>query len=269
MPLAGNHEIETEDAPLKGSAAAPGAPRASNIRTADTGAGATTTPFLSYRTRFAAVGAPTGPLYYSWEVGPLHAIHLNSYHDYIEPDAAFTQDSAQYKWLIHDLATVDRTKTPWLAVFLHAPWYNSNSHHEGEKEEVGMQALYESIFHTANVDLLFAGHVHAYERSMPTYKGVPTPGALTELNIGDGGNREGYAHDRLSAPSALPFGFAWTDETARHLSWHSTASVFVCLHVEGGCACAGVQFIWRAPHTQCSYMFRLRGNQSLHVAYDA
>merc|ERR1719272_2420496 len=165
MPLPGNHEIETEHAPLKGSAAAPGAPpvsasasaSASTANNATNVNGATTTPFLSYVTRFAAVKAPTGPLYYSWEVGPLHAIHMNSYHDYIEPDVAFTTASAQYKWLVSDLATINRTKTPWVAVFLHAPWYNSNSHHHDEKEELGMQALYEPIFHNANVDLLLAG----------------------------------------------------------------------------------------------------------------
>jgi len=220
MPLPGNHEIETEDAPIKGSAAAPGAPPADG--------GATTTPFLSYRTRFAAVGGATGPLYYSWEVGPLHAIHLNSYHDYIEPDAAFTKDSAQYKWLVADLAKIDRKKTPWVAVFLHAPWYNSNSHHQKEKEELGMQALYEDVFHAANVDLMFAGHVHAYERSLPVYNGVPTPGALTELNIGDGGNREGPATPYLAQPTWSAFREAifghgelqFTNATHAHWTWH-------------------------------------------------
>jgi UDP-2,3-diacylglucosamine pyrophosphatase LpxH len=47
--------------------------------------------------------------------------------------------------------------------------------------------------HEYNVDLMFAGHVHAYERTFPVYKNVVTTGATTYLNIGDGGNREGPA----------------------------------------------------------------------------
>ncbi len=33
-----------------------------------------------------------------------------------------------------------------------------------------------------------------YERSNPVYHDVVTPGAITYITIGDGGNREGYAY---------------------------------------------------------------------------
>ena len=36
----------------------------------------------------------------------------------------------QYTWLEEDLATVDRSRTPWLIVLLHAPWYNSYNAHQ-------------------------------------------------------------------------------------------------------------------------------------------
>lgn len=63
-----------------------------------------------------------------------------------------------------DLKKVDRAKTPWLLAMLHAPWYNSNSAHQGEGDK--MMAAMETLLYQANVDILFAGHIHAYERSV-------------------------------------------------------------------------------------------------------
>lgn len=40
------------------------------------------------------------------DVGPVHNILLSSYADY-------TVGSAQYNWLLNDLLSIDRTKTPW------------------------------------------------------------------------------------------------------------------------------------------------------------
>jgi hypothetical protein len=48
---------------------------------------------------------------------------------------------------------------------------------------------------------MFAGHVHAYERVYPTYNFTRTAGAMTEINIGDGGNREGPATPYLAQPA--------------------------------------------------------------------
>jgi hypothetical protein len=61
-----------------------------------------------------------------------------------------------------DLARVDRSRTPWLIAVLHAPWYNSNAAHQLNGDR--MMAAMESLLYEARVDLVFAGHVHAYER---------------------------------------------------------------------------------------------------------
>ncbi len=61
-----------------------------------------------------------------------------------------------------DLARVDRSRTPWLIAVLHAPWYNSNAAHQLNGDR--MMAAMESLLYEARVDLIFAGHVHAYER---------------------------------------------------------------------------------------------------------
>lgn len=97
----------------------------------------------------------TSNLYYSFEVAGTHVIMLGSY---VEFDAK----SDQYRWLQADLAKIDRKKTPWVVVLLHAPWYNTNTAHQGEGES--MRQAMEELLYNARVDVVFAGHVHAYER---------------------------------------------------------------------------------------------------------
>lgn len=62
-------------------------------------------------------------------------------------------------------------KTPWLLVLLHAPWYNSNYAHQGEGNR--MMAAMEQLLYAAGVDLVLAGHVHAYERSVHLQYFIP------------------------------------------------------------------------------------------------
>lgn len=50
---------------------------------------------------------------------------------------------------------------------MHAPWYNSYNYHYMEGET--MRVMYEQWFVQHKVDMVFAGHVHAYERSVSDY----------------------------------------------------------------------------------------------------
>lgn len=137
MVTQGNHEVEA--APL-----IPGVPR----------------PFAAYEARWRMPheqsGSPSN-LYYSFAAagGAVHVVMLGSY-------APFNASSEQYAWLARDLAGVDRRATPWVFVVLHAPWYNTNAAHQGEGE--AMRRALERVLYEARVDVVFAGHVHAYER---------------------------------------------------------------------------------------------------------
>jgi hypothetical protein len=133
--------------------------------------------------------------------------------------------SPQYEWLVKDLQKVDRTLTPWVIAVLHSPWYNSNKAHHNEGEEVGMRAAMERIFFNSKVDLVLAGHVHAYERSHPVFEGNVVPDAPVYITIGDGGNREGLAVNYELAPAwsayrLAAFGHGLIDiKNATHLLW--------------------------------------------------
>lgn len=82
----------------------------------------------------------------------------------------------QWRWLAKELKRVDRDKTPWLIVLMHVPMYNSNDAHFMEGES--MRVVFESWFCHYKVDIVFAGHVHAYERSVSLiFKSSPTPHA--------------------------------------------------------------------------------------------
>ncbi|KAL8189700.1 hypothetical protein R6Q57_008417 [Mikania cordata] len=144
--------------------------------------------FESYNARwkmpFEESGS-TSNLYYSFEVAGAHVVMLGSYADYYE-------NSDQYNWLKADLLTVDRKRTPWLLALFHVPWYNSNYAHQGEGDKM-MEAM-EPLLYAAGVDIIFAGHVHAYERSTRVYNGKTDPCGAVHVTIGDGGNKEGLAH---------------------------------------------------------------------------
>jgi len=79
--------------------------------------------------------------------------------------------SPQWTWLQTELSTVDRNVTPWLIVLLHCPWYNSNaaSYMAGES----MRVVFEQMVVTSQVDVVFAGHVHAYERTVSPLFSIP------------------------------------------------------------------------------------------------
>ncbi|KAK7244922.1 hypothetical protein RIF29_39751 [Crotalaria pallida] len=151
------------------------------------------TPFTAFNARWRMPFEESGSnsnLYYSFDVAGVHVIMLGSYTD-------FDHDSDQYKWLQEDLKKVNRGKTAWVVVLIHAPWYNSNTAHQGEDESVDMKDSMEDLLYQARVDVVFAGHVHAYERFTRVYKDKSDKCGPVYINIGDGGNREGLASDYM------------------------------------------------------------------------
>ncbi|KAH9542938.1 hypothetical protein CY35_13G035400 [Sphagnum magellanicum] len=179
--------------------------------------------FRSYNTRWDmpyAESGSTSNLYYSFDVASAHVLMLGSYTN-------FGVGSEQYNWLLADLKKVDRSVTPWLVVVLHAPWYNSNSAHQGDGDQ--MMEVMEPILYQAKVDILFAGHVHAYERTTRAYQMNIDPCGMMHITVGDGGNHEGLANEWLypqpewSMMREASFGHGELDvknATHAYWSWH-------------------------------------------------
>ncbi|XP_027920027.1 bifunctional purple acid phosphatase 26-like isoform X1 [Vigna unguiculata] len=146
-----------------------------------------TTPYLASNS--------SSPLWYAVRRASAHIIVLSSY-------SPFVKYTPQYMWFQEELKRVDREKTPWLIVLMHIPLYNSNGAHYMEGES--MRSVFESWFIKYKVDVIFAGHVHAYERSyrysnmdynITSGNRYPSPdkSAPVYITVGDGGNQEGLA----------------------------------------------------------------------------
>ena len=71
--------------------------------------------FKSYNVRYPMPYLHSGssdPNYWSRDIGPMHVVGLNSY-------ASSKSGSYQYRWLLQDLKSFDRKKTPWLVAMMH------------------------------------------------------------------------------------------------------------------------------------------------------
>ena len=122
-----------------------------------------------------------GSSYYSFTVGLAHFIVLNTYNTH-----SSGVGSAQYEFFKKDLESINRDDIPWVFVFMHGPFYQSNKIHQNEHATLLLQSWVEPLLTEYNVDAVFAGHVHAYQR---TYS-IPKETGPVYVTVGDGGNHE-------------------------------------------------------------------------------
>jgi predicted phosphodiesterase len=123
------------------------------------GLGAWNLPLGTDKKVAAAFRAKAGAAYpalneYSWDYGPAHfvALDTNSY--------SKVEDAKLSAWLEKDLR---ESKQPWKFVCFHAPAFHTSREHYAEQK----MRLLEPIFEQGGVDVVFAGHVHNYQRSKP------------------------------------------------------------------------------------------------------
>jgi acid phosphatase type 7 len=96
---------------------------------------------------------------FSFDYGNAHWTVLDS-NPYVEWNDSLLKD-----WVIKDLATAQNAT--WRFVLLHHPGFNSSRAHYEQQQ----MRLLSPIFEKGNVDIVFAGHVHNYQRSYPmTFK---------------------------------------------------------------------------------------------------
>ncbi|XP_074592310.1 purple acid phosphatase-like [Curcuma longa] len=191
-------------------------------------------PFKSYSHRFHVpykASNSTAPFWYSIKRASATIIVLASY-------SAYGKYTPQFRWLLDELKKVNKSETPWLIVLMHTPFYNSYNYHYMEGES--MRVMFEQWFVESKVDLVFAGHVHAYERSYRVSNiaynitnGECSPiadqSAPVYITVGDGGNIEGLANNMTepqpsySAFREASFGHAILEiknRTHAYYTWH-------------------------------------------------
>ncbi|KAL0325819.1 UNVERIFIED_CONTAM: Purple acid phosphatase 2 [Sesamum radiatum] len=199
-----------------------------------------TKPFKPYKHRFFVpyrASQSTSPLWYSIKRASAYIIVISSY-------SAYGKYTPQNKWIENELPKVNRTETPWLIVLMHCPMYSSYVHHYMEGET--MRVMYEPWFVKYKVDVVFAGHVHAYERSerisnirYDVVNGFCTPvsddSAPVYITIGDGGNQEGLVKEmtqpqpEYSAYREASYGhgiFDIKNRTHAYFGWHRNQDGF-------------------------------------------
>jgi hypothetical protein len=109
-------------------------------------------PFWPYDTLFIL---PDSEEYYSLDYGNVHFVILNTEMDLY---------GVQRDWLINDLTLASNDSTiDWIFAGLHRPPYSSGNH----GSQMDVRTAWCSIFEQYNVDIVFAGHDHNYERTIP------------------------------------------------------------------------------------------------------
>lgn len=105
----------------------------------------------------------------------------------------FGTANQQLDWLAADLASVDRSVTPWVIVAGHRPWYTT----KGSSPCTACQKAFEPLLYKYGVDLAVFGHVHNSQRFLPMNNSVADPRGLDDpkapmyIVAGGAGNIEG------------------------------------------------------------------------------
>ncbi len=145
--------------------------------------GKNTTPIWGDSALAAVIGPPLMPKYprmanYSFDYGNAHwtVLDANPYVDWTDP--------VLRNWVAQDLANAKGAM--WKFVMFHQPGFNSSRAHFSEQQ----MRLLADVFQAGRVDIVYAGHVHNYQRSvpltfLPKLAGDPKVGADGSLHAPD------------------------------------------------------------------------------------
>jgi len=123
---------------------------------------------VPYENRFIMPGTEDSPdePWYSFDYGNVHFVLMSTEHDFLE-------GSDQYNFIQSDLASVDRSVTPFVIFAGHRPMYIDSTDNEtvSSDQRVAelLRANLEPLLLKYQVDLALWGHHHSYQRTCPVY----------------------------------------------------------------------------------------------------
>ncbi|KAF2642671.1 Metallo-dependent phosphatase [Massarina eburnea CBS 473.64] len=209
MASPGNHEVACQEVPLLSGLCPEGQRNFTDFinRFGKTMPGAFTSTSSNSDAKINANKASllaNPPFWYSFEYGMVHVTMIDTETDFANaPDqpggsaglygGPFGKSNQQLDFLAADLASVDRTVTPWVIVGGHRPWYTT----KGSTPCTPCQRAFEPLLYKYGVDLAVFGHVHNSQRFLPVNNSVADPAGMNDpkapmyIVAGGAGNIEG------------------------------------------------------------------------------
>jgi hypothetical protein len=104
--------------------------------------------------------------FYSFDIGNVHFLSLDSYGKEDTSTRIYDTLGAQVQWIKKDLEAFHNTKRGWVVAYWHHPPYTMGSHNsDKERDLVRIRENFIRILERYGVDLILCGHSHLYERS--------------------------------------------------------------------------------------------------------
>jgi acid phosphatase type 7 len=114
-----------------------------------------------------AGGVPSGtPAFYSFDIGNVHFLSLDSYGKEDNETRMYDTTGAQVQWIKKDLEAFKNKQRGWVVAYWHHPPYTMGSHNSDKEEDLAaIRGRFIGILERYGVDLIICGHSHLYERS--------------------------------------------------------------------------------------------------------
>jgi predicted MPP superfamily phosphohydrolase len=140
-------------------------------------------PYLSVHSLpFENVPLPDRGRYYSFDWGNVHFVSIDAYQSL---NRAVNANGPMLRWLDNDLRS---TRQFWRIVYFHPPPY-AGGVNQGDIQSQWARDYMVPIFERYGVQVVFSGHEHSYQRSLPIWKNnfVTSNTGISYLTSGGGG----------------------------------------------------------------------------------
>jgi len=184
---------------------------------------------IPYEHRFLMPGTDHETQWYSFDFGNVHVIMFST-------ELNFSIGSAQYEFLESDLASVDRSMTPWVIASGHRPMYVDSNN---TTPFAGDVTVADELVH--NIDPLFVkfgvnlglwGHHHSYQRTCPISnrvcmgQGYPVHAVIGMAGMGLSTDLDRVQPDYIEVVDDGEYGYCTIETTADtlHMTFFNNAN---------------------------------------------